>query len=284
MTPLIISVLGCGWLGLPLAERLMAEGYTVKGSTTTIEKLPILLAKGIQPYHIQLRPHTEGDLNGLLQSTILIIDIPPRASVQGDAFHPAQVQAIADAVRNSSVDWVIYVSSTSVYPELGKIAREEDVTIPADSASPNGSPGRIVEAEQIIQNLAPHRKTTILRCAGLMGYDRIPGKYVAGRSVDSGAVPVNYIHRDDAVALITAVIANKLTGVYNIVAPKHPTREAVYRKSCAQFGYALPDFIEPANNLPFKVISGEKLTGQFGYQFRYDDPLDFFYELPGSTS
>ena len=29
-----ISVLGCGWLGLPLAQRLVNQGYLVKGSST----------------------------------------------------------------------------------------------------------------------------------------------------------------------------------------------------------------------------------------------------------
>jgi 3-hydroxyisobutyrate dehydrogenase-like beta-hydroxyacid dehydrogenase len=28
-----ISILGCGWLGLPLAGELVREGYAVKGST-----------------------------------------------------------------------------------------------------------------------------------------------------------------------------------------------------------------------------------------------------------
>ena len=278
MTLPTVSILGCGWLGLPLAERFAATGYGVKGSTTTPEKMPLLTQKGIQPYQIQLRPQAEGDLAGLLQTAILIVDIPPRASVQGEAFHPAQIQAVADAVQNTPVEWVIYVSSTSVYPEASRIVTEADVTIPADA--PTGSASRIVEAEQLIRGLEPSRKITILRCAGLMGYDRIPGKYVAGRTVDSGQVPVNYVHRDDAVALIAAVVAEGLTGTYNIVAPQHPTRETVYRKSCVQFGYALPQFVEPPEALPFKVISGDKLTSRLNYLFRYPDPLTFFYASP----
>ena len=33
-----VSVLGCGWLGMPLAISLLDEGYSVKGSTTTEKK------------------------------------------------------------------------------------------------------------------------------------------------------------------------------------------------------------------------------------------------------
>lgn len=275
-----VSVLGCGWLGLPLAERLVADGYTVKGSTTTPEKLPILTAKGIQPYQIKLLPQPDGDLEGFLQADILLLDIPPKAGVQGLTFHPAQIKAVADAVVNSPVRWVIYISSTSVYPELSRVVIEEDVTTPDESADPAGSPAQLVAAEQITQQLALTRQTTVLRCAGLMGYDRIPGKYVAGKIVDSGRVPVNYIHRDDAVGLIIAVLANQLAGKYNIVAPEHPNREAVYRASCTQFGYALPVFIEPVMALPFKIVSGQKLTGQLDYLFQYPNPLLFPYGTP----
>ncbi|MBC8153117.1 MAG: SDR family NAD(P)-dependent oxidoreductase [Bacteroidetes bacterium] len=277
-----ISVLGCGWLGLPLAERLLADGYTVKGSTTTPEKVPLLANKGIVPYQLKLMPQPDGDLTDFLRTDILLIDIPPRVSVQGDGFHSVQVQAISDAVQRSSVQWVIYISSTSVYPEYSRVVTEEDVTGPGESADANSS-SQLVVAEQIILRLAPTRQTTVLRCAGLMGYDRIPGKYVAGRTVDSGLLPVNYVHRDDAVGLITAVLATGLQGTFNIVAPLHPTREAIYRKSCADFGYALPSFVDPLEALPFKVVSGKKLAGQLDYLFRYPDPLIFRYSSPAAS-
>jgi len=33
-----ISILGCGWLGLPLAQHLIERSFTVNGSTTTADK------------------------------------------------------------------------------------------------------------------------------------------------------------------------------------------------------------------------------------------------------
>ncbi|MEZ7854793.1 MAG: SDR family NAD(P)-dependent oxidoreductase, partial [Cyclobacteriaceae bacterium] len=30
-----ISILGCGWLGLPLARQLVQQGHQIKGSTTS---------------------------------------------------------------------------------------------------------------------------------------------------------------------------------------------------------------------------------------------------------
>jgi len=33
-----ISILGCGWLGLPLAKAILENEFSVKGSTTSREK------------------------------------------------------------------------------------------------------------------------------------------------------------------------------------------------------------------------------------------------------
>jgi len=272
MSDRVVSVVGCGWLGLPLAERLIAERYRVRGSTTSAEKLPLLRQKDIDAYQLQLTPGPVGDLKALLQANILVINVPPKAGKLGDDFHPQQIEYLTEAVRQSLVKHVIYVSSTSVYPEVSGIVTEQDVTSPEQAAAP-----ALVRAEELVQRLEPERTVTILRCGGLMGYDRIPGKYVAGRTVDSGAVPVNYLHRDDAVGILLSLIGQPRTGVFNAVAPEHPTRETVYRKSCADFGYELPLFVAPMEPVPYKIVSPDKLIQAVDYRFRYPDPLEFLY-------
>ena len=271
----IVSIIGCGWLGLPLAERLLRDGYTVKGSTTSAEKRAALQQRGIDAYQLHLNPKPNGDLAALLQADAVIINIPPKAGKLGDAFHPEQVGVLTDAIRQSPVRHVIYVSSTSVYPELGRAVTEADVTAPEQSAAP-----ALVRAEKRVESLSPDRDVTVLRCGGLMGYDRIPGKYVAGRTVDSGTVPVNYLHRNDGVGILATLIQRVTTGVFNAVSPEHPTREAVYRKSCADFGYELPQFVEPAEPVPFKVVSPTQLIQAINYAFHYPDPLHFTYTRP----
>lgn len=269
-----VSIIGCGWLGIPLAERLLNTGYTVKGSTTSAEKLLLLRQKGIDTYLLQLNPEPVGNLSSLVQADVLIIDIPPKLSRLGNDFHPKQLDFILKAVRNSTVQHVIYISSTSVYPELKQVALEQDITTPEASAAPG-----LVMAEQLVQQLSSGQRTTVLRCGGLMGYDRIPGKYVAGKTVDSGAVPVNYLHRDDAIGVLLEIIAQQTGGIFNAVAPEHPAREAIYRKSCADFGYQLPSFIVPETAVPYKTVSVEKLKQAINYTFCYPDPLQFQYTL-----
>ena len=273
MTDQTISIIGCGWLGLPLAERLLLEGFHVKGSTTSAEKLSVLSQVGIEAYQLQLNPDPIGNLSSLLKADTLIINIPPKAGKLGEGFHPQQIQYLTDAIRSFPIKHIIYVSSTSVYPESSRVVVEDDVTNPEQSAAP-----ALVQAEDLVKSLAPERIVTVLRCGGLMGYDRIPGKYVAGRTVDSGAVPVNYLHRDDAVEILIAIVQGRISGTFNAVAPEHPVREAIYRKSCTDFGYDLPTFVVPTEPVSYKVISPEKLLQTTSYQFQYPDPLAFFYE------
>lgn len=274
MTDQTISIIGCGWLGLPLATQLLAEGFKVKGSTTSTDKIGTLKEKGVEPYQLQLFPEPEGDLSTLLQADTLVINIPPKSGKLGDAFHPKQILYLTDSLRSSPIKHVIYVSSTSVYPELNRVVVEDDVIKPDQSAAP-----AFVEAEQLILSLAPQKVITVLRYGGLMGYDRQPGKYVAGRTVDTGNVVVNYIHRDDGVSILTTVIQKKVAGTFNVVAPEHPTREAIYRKNCADFSYELPTFVTPVEPIPYKIISPERLIQTIGYAFQYPDPLQFYYEL-----
>lgn len=270
-----VAIIGLGWLGLPLAESLQQQGYTIKGSTTTPEKAATLTGQGIDAQVVRFDPMPTADLSALLAVDTVVINIPPKAGMQGDAFHPQQIGYLVDAIRKQAARHIIYVSSTSVYPERSEPVEpsvEDDVQTPEQSAAT-----ALVEAEQKVLTLAPERLVTILRCGGLMGYERIPGKYVAGKTIDTGTVPVNYIHRDDVVGLLTTIMAGKLHGTFNAVAPEHPTREAIYRKSCADFGYELPTFVAAGQPLSYKVISPDKLIQATGYSFKYPDPLDFPY-------
>lgn len=270
-----ISILGCGWLGFPLAQSLEKQGHKIKGSTTRLEKLSDLRRVGIEPLWLQLTPEPKGiGWDYLLDCDVLIINIPPRLEKAGMDFHPSQIRNLVNLINDSSVKQVIYVSSTSVYPDLNREVNEEDVTAPSQSAS-----HALVEVEQLIEGLS--QSTLILRCGGLMGYERIPAKYVAGKKdLTTGEIPVNYIHRDDVIGVIEAFlqVPDLWNETYNVVTPLHPTRQEVYLASCAPFGYEPPTFKE-SGIIPFKIISSGKLQDALHYRFAYPNPLEFFYQL-----
>lgn len=273
-----VSIVGCGWLGAPLARALQAGGdFSVKGSTTSAEKAAALSKEGLEVYEALLSPAPQGEYwPDLLATDYLIINIPPRTSRQGEDFHPQQVKCLAEMVERSPVTDILYISSTSVYPELSRVVVEKDVEATSEAAS-----SHLVEAENILVSLRnPNRRVTVLRCGGLMGYDRIPGKYVRGRKgITTGDVPVNYVHRDDVVGIIQQFLRQPLPNeTFNVVAPLHPSRREVYDASCAQFGWEQPTYSDSETDIPYKVIGSEKLGKYLNYLFKYPNPLSFHYD------
>lgn len=271
-----ISILGCGWLGAPLAYNLLAEGYTVKGSTRHSEKLSVMKDVGIRPYLLTLTPELSRlQPEDFFETDLLIINIPPGTRENGAQFHPHQIQAVADRISSHSVRKVIYISSTSVYPALGKEVQESDATTPEDSPAP-----AIRNAEKILENI-PGLDLTILRCGGLMGYDRIPGKYFAGKKgLETASLPVNYIHRDDVIGVILTILKQGYWNQsLNVVAPQHPGRQEVYLQNAADFGFEAPNFsTDKGEAKEQKIISAKKLQEEIQYKFIYPDPLLFRYK------
>jgi predicted dinucleotide-binding enzyme len=69
-----VSILGSGWLGLPLAERFVARGYQVKTSTTSASRLQALAALSTEPCLVDIG-ETLDDIDGFLRSDTLIVNI-----------------------------------------------------------------------------------------------------------------------------------------------------------------------------------------------------------------
>jgi nucleoside-diphosphate-sugar epimerase len=262
-----ISILGCGWLGLPLGKFLVQRGHAVKGSTTSEEKIPLLESVGIEPFLINFSPEIIGNISKFLDSQILIICIPPRAGKFGEDFHIQQIQSLIENLETSSVKSIIYTSSTSVYPELNREMTENDEVFENHA---------LIKVENLLKSLP--QNITILRCGGLMGGERIPAKYFSGKTINTGQIPVNYVHQDDVIQIITMILEKDFWNeTFNVVAPEHPVREEVYLKNCEEFGFEKPIFEHPTEPIPYKIISPQKLILRTDYVFEYSNPLDFKY-------
>ena len=263
-----ISILGCGWLGFPLGKYLVEKGHSVKGSTTSENKLSLLSAAGIKSFLLKFSPQIEDlEVVNFLTSDVLIICIPPRAGKYGENFHVQQIESLLKYLPSSTIKSIIYTSSTSVYPDLNREVTESDELVENHT---------LIKVENLLKNLS--QNVTILRCGGLMGSERIPAKYFAGRTIDTGKIPVNYVHQEDVIQIITMILEHGYWNeTFNVVSPEHPIREGIYLKNCEEFGFEKPIFEEPSEEIPFKIISPEKLIYQTGYEFIYDNPLMFKY-------
>jgi len=246
-----VSILGCGWLGLPLAKALVKEGFIVKGSTTAEEHVEKLRSERIEPYLITLMPELEGeDAADFLQSDTLIINFPPERRADIAEYHIQQFSSLIDALQLSPVRTVLMVSSTSVYPMLNREVTEDDT----DSGSAGSAAG---EALLLVEEMLMQERsfqTTVVRFCGLVGYDRSPANYL-GRMVEIAepAQPMNLIHRDDCIKIISEIIRLGQWGeVFNACSPSHPFRIDYYSKAAEAAGIELPPVSEGEEPSPLQ--------------------------------
>jgi len=231
-----VSIFGCGWVGKALKKELEEE-YVVNCSV-----------RSKYPY-----PKSFYDVG------TMVIAIPLKGNY---------LQILKEFLSTfSSNRQLILLSSTSVYPHTKGVVKEgdtQDIT----------TPSLMLQAERLVLSLFPN--VVILRLGGLMGYDRVAGKYTAGTTKAHDA-PVNYIYRDDVVAVIKLCIENGVKEeTFNVVAPSHPKQSEIYTKNAKKFGWKNTYF--ESDEVIGKVVSSGKLVDFFGYGFLKREPLDFWGE------
>ena len=259
-----ISILGCGWLGLPLAKALVKNECLVSGSTTSIEKIAVLENAGIEPFLIVLSENkTIGNLTEFLaDSEILIIDVPPKLRGSETENFVSKIKNIIPFIEKSAVQKVLFISSTSVYNDVDVYVTEETIARPATESGK-----QLLETEQLLQNNINY-KTTILRFGGLIGEDRHPVKFLAGReNLENPNAPINLIHQEDCIGIINAILSQHVWGeTFNAVTPYHPTRAEYYTQKAVELNLALPKFTTDSNSNR-KIILSDYLETVLKYTF-----------------
>jgi len=269
-----ISILGCGWLGLSLAKSLLSKGYEVKGSTTSESKLDVLKNAGILPFQIQLEEHQIiGNIEDFLNEMhVLVIDIPPGLrrdfSTSLEMTFVNKIKNLIPFIEKSGIQKVVFVSSTSVYGDGFPIVEISEETKP----NPDTESGKqLVIAETLLQS-NPHFKTTVIRFGGLLGEDRHPIKFLAGKTnVENPVAPVNMIQREDCIGIIEEILKqvqyDNWGEIFNAVAPQHPSRKEYYHKKAQLLNLPLPIFAEHLESKG-KIISSKKVTSILAYSFK----------------
>lgn len=268
-----ISIIGLGWIGLPLAQ-LLAKNHTVYGSTTSKEKADQLHGLGINVFQFSLEPFPKGlGFQQLFNSEVLVINIPPKSRSKSGEYYLEQMKFLKSMVVHSAIKKVIFVSSTGIYPAEPRPAPYTEDEVFTKEISGNQT---IYQSEQMLSQDRDY-ELTIVRFGGLLGDDRIPGKYSAAKENVLGSSRVNYIYREDAVRMLQWIIGHDCWNTtYNGVAALHPTRKEVIEKNVIDLGIAPPKSYSLEGNSNDRLISGEKILAT-GFQFKYPDPLHFPY-------
>ena len=260
-----ISILGAGWLGMPLAIALKEKGHSLKVSTTTPDKVALFEPHDIPCYVVELGT-TKGivDLDTFLSDTdVLIVTIPPKITKISPYAYAERINFILWNLEKHHIKEVIFTSSISVYHGL---EGEVDETTALNTITPRSK--QMAQADHLFLN-ADNCSATVLRLGGLMGEDRNPLLSLSKkRVIEAGNKPVNLVHQEDIIRFITKILDEPIKNeLFNVVAPIGLSRKDFYTKEAQRLGIKdLPEFIlspETEN----RVVNGTKITKAFGLDY-----------------
>ncbi len=256
-----VSIIGLGWLGLPLAHHLKTQGWKITGTKrTTLAVQQIQEEEGIDC--IQLDLSLSYIPSEILNSQRMIINIPPSRSEDN---YVEGIKRLVSLGILQNLKHVIFVSSTSVFPNIQGMFDEESQT---EITSPTTQ--KLIEVEQWLLTLDIH--CDILRLGGLIGKNRHPIHYLSGKSNLSGAnQPVNLVHLNDCILAIQLLLETpQKQRIYHLCSPLHPTRAEYYGEIAKQLQLPPPHFL-PDNQPMKRVIAANKICQQLGFDYQYAD-------------
>lgn len=260
-----VCIVGMGWLGSELAKELVKNEFSVTGTTSTASKI-----EPLKKFTSRVELFELGGQTNFIKGEFdfIILTIPPSSNSE---YANLSCEFIANMQKsNPDATW-IYTSSTSVYGST-----ERAITEASEVQPQSESAKKIVEVERCLQ--AKVSLSATLRFGGLVGGERHPVKYLAGRSdISKPNSVVNLLHREDAVNAILSLMKNFKAGIYNLCSPEHPEKKQFYsaiakRNKLSEIGFDKEDFSKD------KVVTC-KAINKIGFEFKYASPYDFPFEL-----
>ncbi|OTA16396.1 NAD -dependent oxidoreductase [Xenorhabdus vietnamensis] len=275
-----ISIIGLGWLGMPLAQALQSGGMQVVGSKTTPDGVEAACMCGIDCYLLDLDPQITCDadtLDQLMSVDVLVLTLPVSGVGGGEKYVKA-VQLVVDTALSYSVPRIIFTSSTSVYgSSVGYLNEDEPLRPETESAK------ALVELENWLHRL-PNTSVDIIRLAGLVGNGRHAGRFLAGkRALKGGENAVNLVHQDDVISAIKLLIQQPEGGhIFNLCAPIHPKRAEFYPLASRQLNLTPPEFLQSEienkveigsrAEIESKIVDGSRICRELEFKYQFPDP------------
>ena len=268
-----IAVVGCGWLGLPLALSLQKSGHNIVATRRSEAGCKQLTSHGCNSVHFELgHTYSQQQLAPILDANLLILNIPFSRKTSNNTEFSNNIQTLLQQAKNSQIANIIFISTTSVYGSQQSELTENSLT------APNTLSGQAnLEVEQLTQQYFG-LQATVIRLAGLVGGTRHPINFLAGKTELSAANQVvNLVHQADVIQSIESVINNNLWGhTFVLSAYEHPTRQAYYTWAANQLGLVVPEFLEEQSESSGKTINATESLKKLGVKLKYPSPYDMF--------
>ncbi|WP_206486508.1 NAD(P)H-binding protein [Thalassotalea sp. G2M2-11] len=261
-----VGIIGCGWLGKALVPALINEQYQVIATTQTLDKLADIEALGASAELLSLPLSGEQMVENyqVFHCDVLVICITPQIR-HGQKDYPEKVAQLVSCAQQSQVSKIILISSTAVYDGyVGEVSEALPLKTELEKVA------ILAEAEQQVVNFSGD--SIVLRCAGLVGEDRQPGRFFRqGRVLTQPNAYVNLIHQTDVVQQLMLLISSNVTGIFNAVADMKVTKQQFYTAAAKALNLAPPCFDEQNSEQASKRVVGDKLRQALNYQYHYPD-------------
>jgi nucleoside-diphosphate-sugar epimerase len=268
--PNSVSIIGCGWLGMPLALELQSRGFKVHGTVRTRSKIEDFNDSGINFYQLDLSQDIIPEPKAAFwQADVFVLTIPPTEPANYCKGISKLISVIEKQQRKTQI---IYTSSTGVYGK-GKGLTDETFSPNPDRAGA----AAVLDCEKLLLGKMDIFDVCILRLAGLVGPGRAPGRFFAGKkNLGTGSSAVNLVQLDDCTALISMLIEKGINnGIYNVCADLHPRHREFYPAQAIKLGLEPPEYGADSPDADLKIIDNRLLKSVLDYVYIYPDPMKF---------
>ncbi len=270
-------VVGCGFLGEAVADRLHAAGWGVTGWTHSPETAAALAAR--KSYPVEAHDVSEVDDVGAAADRDHAWGTTPEVVLQcvtagrgggAEAYRCVYELGHRNLWAQYPAAHHLFTSSTSVYAQTDGGWVDE-----SSLAEPDRETGRVLRATEAA---CLGHGGTVARLAGLYGPGRsvLLRKFLAGEAVIEGDGNrwLNQVHRDDAAdALVRLAQPGAPRGPFNVADDTPLTQLAVYQGLSERLGRPLPPHGPPDVNRKrgwtSKRVSNARLRAATGWAPRF---------------
>ena len=261
-----VIIVGYGWLGRQLAFRLATLGYQVivtARQQSTLDNLPAGITGLVLDFALPV-PAENTQLSLIFADAWVISAISP-ATQHNPQQYSLVLKNLAMFLLRAGSRAVIHLSSSGIYQGLsGRV----DETAKLELSVPKVA--QLAAGELQLQCLT---HCTTLRLVGLMGRGRHPGRFVAGKTLDSPQATVNMIHADDVITTIHCILLNGPAGqqVFILSYPTACSRQHFYQAATNLLGTSVQFAQQTAEN--GRQVCSQRILQWCQPDWRYPDAI-----------